>query len=105
MRTPLLLPILRSQVQGALLAHLYLHPDAEYSLTDLARMLGASVKTIHHEADRLTEGRLVTSRRVGNVRLVSADTTHRLTRALTDLLAATYGPLPAWATFSSLSVE
>jgi len=93
----LLLPILRSQAQGAVLAQLYLHPDTEYSLTDLARILRTSVATIHHEVQRLTEGGLVTSRRVGNVRLVSADTTHRLTRPLTDLLAATYGPLPVMA--------
>jgi DNA-binding transcriptional ArsR family regulator len=89
-----LLPLLRSQTQGRLLAQLYLHPDTEYSLTDLARLLVVSVKTIHHEADRLTEGGLVRSRRVGNVRLIAADTSHRLTRPLTDLLTATYGPVP-----------
>lgn len=88
------MPLLRSQTQGSLLAELYLHPEAEYSLTDLARRLDVSVKTIHHEADRLTEGGLITSRRLGNMRLVSADTTHRLTTPLTDLLAATYGPVP-----------
>jgi DNA-binding transcriptional ArsR family regulator len=76
------------------LAQLYLHPDAEYSLTELARLLGVSVKTVHHEADRLTEAGLVASRRVGNVRLLAADTGHRLARPLTDLLVATYGPVP-----------
>jgi DNA-binding transcriptional ArsR family regulator len=90
----LLLPLLRSRAQGALLAQLYLHPDTEYSLTDLARLIAVSVKTIHHEADRLADAGLITSRRVGNLRLVAADTSHRLTRPLTDLLAATYGPLP-----------
>jgi DNA-binding transcriptional ArsR family regulator len=93
-RVPVLLPLLRSQTQGRLLAQLYLHPGTEYSLTDLARLLGVSVKTIHHEADRLTEGGLVRSRRVGNVRLIASDTSHRLTRPLTDLLTATYGPAP-----------
>jgi DNA-binding transcriptional ArsR family regulator len=90
----LLLPLLRSQTQGSLLAQLYLHPEVEYSLTDLARMTGVSVKTIHHEADRLAEAGLITSRRVGNLRLVSADVTHRLVKPLTDLLIATYGPIP-----------
>ncbi|WP_020579810.1 winged helix-turn-helix domain-containing protein [Actinopolymorpha alba] len=94
MRTSRLLPLLRSQTQGSLLAQLYLHPGSEYSLTDLARSIGVSVKTIHHEADRLTEAGLITSRRLGNLRLVAADTSHRLTRPLTDLLIATYGPLP-----------
>lgn len=94
MRNPPLLPLLRSQTQGQLLAQLYLHPDAEYSLTDLASLLGVSVKTVHHEADRLTDAGLVVTRRVGNVRLLAADTSHRLARPLTDLLAATYGPVP-----------
>jgi DNA-binding transcriptional ArsR family regulator len=93
-RIPVLLPLLRSQTQGQLLAQLYLHPNTEYSLTELARLLGVSVKTIQHEADRLTEGGLIRSRRVGNLRLIAADTGHRLTRPLTDLLTATYGPVP-----------
>ena len=42
-----LLPLLRSQVQGDLLAVLYLHPDQEYSLTEAAKLIGASVKTVH----------------------------------------------------------
>lgn len=88
------MPLLRSQTQGSLLAHLYLHPSIEYSLTDLARAIGVSVKTVHHEADRLVEAGLVSSRRVGNLRLLAAETTHRLARPLTDLLIATYGPVP-----------
>lgn len=94
MRTSQLLPLLRSQAQGSLLAQLYLHPESEYSLTDLARSLRVSVKTIHHEADRLSEAGLIKSRRRGNLRLVSADTSHRLVAPLTNLLTATYGPLP-----------
>lgn len=35
-----------SQAQSSLLAQLYLHPASEYSLTDLARLIGVSVKTI-----------------------------------------------------------
>ena len=38
---PALLPILRSQVAGDLLALLYLHPEAEYSLTEAAMTIGA----------------------------------------------------------------
>ena len=94
MRSSLLLPLLRSQAQGSLLAELYLHPGREYSLSELARSVSVSVKTVHHEADRLEEAGLIKSRRVGNVRLLAADTSHRLTRPLTDLLAATYGPVP-----------
>lgn len=94
MRNLALLPLLRSQAQGSVLAQLYLHPAREYSLTDLARSIGVSVKTVDHEVDRLAGAGPVRSRRVGNVRLLAAETEHRLARPLTDLLAASYGPVP-----------
>lgn len=96
MRTPppALLPLLRSQVQGELLALLYLHPDGEYSLTDAAKHIGVTPRAVHAEASRLVAGGLVADRRVGNTRLLRAATGTLLTRPLTDLLAATYGPLP-----------
>jgi hypothetical protein len=40
-----LLPILRSQVAGDLLALLYLHPDEEYSLTEAASAIDAKMNT------------------------------------------------------------
>ncbi len=69
MRTPppALLPFLRSQVQGDLLALVYLNPDQEYSITEAAHRIGASVKAVHQEVTRLVEA---------------------------GLLAVTYGPLP-----------
>jgi DNA-binding transcriptional ArsR family regulator len=96
MRTPppALLPILRSQVAGDLLALLYLHPDSEYSLTEAAAAVQASVNAVHHEASRLVEAGLIKDRKRGNLRLVRAVTDSVLTRPLTDLLAVTYGPLP-----------
>jgi hypothetical protein len=96
MRSPAspLLPLLRSRVQGDLLALLYLRPDREYSLTEAAARIGASVKAVHQEASRLVEAGLLVDRRVGNVRLVRAAVDTPLTRPLTDLLAVTYGPLP-----------
>ena len=94
MRVPPLLPLLRSQTQGRLLAQLYLHPESEYSLTDLSRALKVSVKTVHHEANRLTEAGFIAERRVGNVRMLRADTAHRLAIPLTTLLSAAYGPEP-----------
>jgi len=96
MRSPAspLLPLLRSRVQGDLLALLYLRPDREYSLTEAAARIGASVKAVHQEASRLVDAGLLVDRRVGNVRLVRAAVDTPLTRPLTDLLAVTYGPLP-----------
>jgi DNA-binding transcriptional ArsR family regulator len=89
-----LLPILRSQVAGDLLALLYLHPEAEYSLTEAATTIGASLNAVHYEAGKLSESGLISTRRRGNLRLVRAVTDSLLTRPLTDLLAVTYGPLP-----------
>jgi predicted nucleotidyltransferase len=89
-----LLPILRSQVAGDLLALLYLHPEAEYSLTEAATTIGASLNAVHYEAGKLSESGLISTRRRGNLRLVRAVTDSLLSRPLTDLLAVTYGPLP-----------
>jgi DNA-binding transcriptional ArsR family regulator len=96
MRTgpPALLPILKSQVQGELLALLYLHPEVEYSLTEAARQLGVSVKAVHQEASRLVLAGLVKDARRGNVRLLRAETNTPLYRPLSDLLSLTYGPEP-----------
>jgi DNA-binding transcriptional ArsR family regulator len=96
MRTPppALLPLLRSHVQGELLALLYLHPDSEYSLTDAAKHIGVTPRAVHAEASRLVAGGLILDRKVGNTRLLRAADGTPLTRPLTDLLAVTYGPLP-----------
>jgi hypothetical protein len=89
-----LLPLLRSQVQGDLLALLYLHPEQEYSLTEAATLIGASVKAVHSEASRLVAGGFIRDSRRGNVRLLRAATGTPVSGPLTDLLAVTYGPLP-----------
>jgi len=96
MRTPAspLLPLLRSRAQGDLLALLYLHPEREYSLTEAAELIGVSVKTVHVEASRLVAAGFLADSRRGNVRLLRAPAPTPVSRALTDLLAVTYGPLP-----------
>jgi DNA-binding transcriptional ArsR family regulator len=90
---PQLLPLLRSPVQGELLAWLYLHPEEAYSATDLARRFGVSQSTVSREADRLAGAGLLTERRAGNMRLISANLDTVVARPLTELLAVTYGPL------------
>jgi hypothetical protein len=91
-KVPTLLPLLRSQVQGDLLALLFLHPDEEFSLTEVARFVHATVAGVHHEVTRLVQAGLIVDRRVGNNRMVRADTSSLLARPLTDLLTVTYGP-------------
>jgi DNA-binding transcriptional ArsR family regulator len=87
----MLAPLLRSNLQGELLALLYLHPSNEYSLVDLARDLGAKASTVHAEVNRLATAGWITQRRVGRSRLVRADTDHVLARPLTEILELTYG--------------
>lgn len=96
MRTsaPPLLPLLRSQVQGDLLALTHLHPDREYSLTEAASHIGASVKAVQHEASRLVAAGLLADRRVGKARLIRIGPPSPLSGPLTELLIVTYGPLP-----------
>lgn len=96
MRTssPPLLPLLRSRIQGDLLALVYLNPDKEYSITEAAHRIGASVKAVHQEVTRLVEAGLLSDRKLGTSRLVRSVQNSILTRPLTDLLAVTYGPLP-----------
>jgi DNA-binding transcriptional ArsR family regulator len=96
MRTPPppLLPLLRSRVQGDVLALLFLTPEQERSISDIARQVEASVKAVHQEVARLVEAGLLRDRRLGTSRLVRAAQDSPLTRPLTDLLAVTYGPLP-----------
>jgi DNA-binding transcriptional ArsR family regulator len=90
---PALLPILRSAFQGEMLAWLYLHPDAEVSVTELAARYDVSSATASREADRLLSGGLITERRHGNLRLLRANTETPVAAPLTELLAVTYGPV------------
>ena len=87
-----LLPLLRSPLLGELLALLYLHPETDYSVTELAQRLHVSTSTISREAGQLAGSGLVVEHRRGRLRLLRADVTHRLARPLTELLALTYGP-------------
>lgn len=89
-----LLPLLRSRVQGDLLALLYLHPDRDYTLTEAAAAIGASIKAVQVEATRLVATGFIADSRRGTSRLIRAVTHSPVSKPLTDLLAVTYGPLP-----------
>ena len=89
-----LLPLLPSRATGALLALLYLHPEKDYSLAEAGKLIAASPKVMHTEADRLVGAGLVREVRRGRARLLRAETDGPVYRPLTDLLAVTYGPLP-----------
>ncbi len=71
---------------------LYLHPEVEFGLSDLATRTGVPLSTLHREVVRLDEAGLVTSRTLGRNRLVRANIAHPAARALTQLLEISFGP-------------
>lgn len=89
---PGLLPILRSQHLAEILTLLLLHPDAEYTLTEVAAKLDLPLTTVQREATRLADSELIRDRRVGRSRLVSANPASRYTRPLTELVSLAFGP-------------
>jgi DNA-binding transcriptional ArsR family regulator len=89
--SPSLLPILRSQQQGEILALLLGDPDLELSLTELAERTGAPHPSVHREIERAEQAGLVTTRKVGNTRLARANTTSPYYSGLADVLTKAFG--------------
>lgn len=88
---PPLLPLLRSRLQAELLTLVLLSPGRERSLTELADRAGCSLSSAQREMARAEEAGVVSTRRLGNTRLVSA-VDSPLTRPLTELLMRSFGP-------------
>jgi len=88
---PPLLPLLRSRLQADLLALVLLSPGREWSLTELAERAGGSVSSAQREMVRAEEAGVVSSRRLGSTRLVTAAPSP-LTGPLTELLLRSFGP-------------
>jgi DNA-binding transcriptional ArsR family regulator len=102
--SPSLLPLLRSRMQGELLARVLLHPEREYSITELAEASGVTPTAVLREVERLVGGGILEDRRVGRSRLVKARTDTPLYRPLSEVIAVTFGPLPLLAeAFSGLA--
>lgn len=93
MRKSVLLPILRSQTQGELLAWLYLHPEDEFTVGELAAQTASDISTVSREASRFVEADFLKERRQGKLRFLRANTDSIIAEPLTRLLTATYGPV------------
>jgi DNA-binding transcriptional ArsR family regulator len=89
--TPSLLPILRSQQQGEILALLLGDPDLELSLTEISERTGAPHPSVYREVQRAEQAGLVTSRKVGNTRLVRANTASPYYAGLAEALTRAFG--------------
>lgn len=86
-----MLPLLRSRPQAELLTLVLLNPDREWTLTELAGKVGASVTTAQREVARGEQTGVLSSRRLGNTRLVTAADSP-LTGPLTEVLLRSFGP-------------
>jgi predicted nucleotidyltransferase len=92
-RVPLLSPLLRSDTQGRMLAALYLHPEHEWTATELAREAGVSLPTILRDINRLTTTGFVLERTSGRNRYLRVNTSHPIFSAVADVVRHSYGPL------------
>lgn len=94
----LLSPLIRSDVQGLILARLFMSATKDFSITELADYAFTSVPTAMREVDRLIEAEFVTETAMGRLRLIRANQEHPLFDAIFQLIAHSYGPatlLPA----------
>lgn len=91
---PALLPILRSDTVGELLARLYLQPDRRATLSQLAVELEVSLPTVVREVDRMLAAGLLKYERVGRARRVWANRDSAMYAPLSTLVTLTYGPRP-----------
>ena len=82
----------RSRHLAEILTVILLHPDVEYTLSELAATLGMPLTTVQREVTRLSSAQLVRERRVGRSRLVSADMSSRYARPLAELVTLAFGP-------------
>jgi DNA-binding transcriptional ArsR family regulator len=88
---PSLLPILRSQQQGEILALLLGDPDLELSLTEIAARTGTPHPSVYREIQRAEHAGLVTTRKLGNTRLVRANTASPYYAGLAEVLTRAFG--------------
>jgi hypothetical protein len=88
---PALLPLLRSRLQAELLTLILLSEDREWTVSDLAERVGSSVATAVREIARAEKAGVVSTRKLGNTRLVSIAASP-ITGPLTELLLRSFGP-------------
>lgn len=90
-KAPPLLAIFRSQLQGELLAEIFLGPD-QRTITDLATRLVAPVSTVQREVTRLEQAGILRTERLGRGRVVMVDERNPAVRPLRELVEVTFGP-------------
>jgi predicted nucleotidyltransferase len=80
-----------SGAQAEMLTLVLLNPGREWTMTDLASRVGSAVSSVQREVVRAEQAGVMSSRRVGKTRLVTAARSP-LTGPLTELLLRSFGP-------------
>lgn len=93
-----LLPLIRSDAQGLMLAQLFMHETGGFGISELADFAQVSVPTAMREVDRLLNAGLVNQKTYGRTRVIQANTSHELFAPVKKIVSYSYGPaavLPA----------
>lgn len=88
--SPTLLPILRSQQQGEILALIF--SGEELGITDIARRTGVPYASVHREVERAEQAGIVVSRRIGRTRLVAPNPHSPYLPELATVIVRAFGP-------------
>jgi hypothetical protein len=87
-----LLPLVRSDAQGLMLAQLFMHSTQGFGISELAKFAETSVPTAMREVDRLLNSGLVTQKTYGRTRVIKANENHELFSAVKKIVSYSYGP-------------
>lgn len=88
---PALAPVFRTDAQGKILASVL--PALEpLTITEVATEAGIPFSTAHREVAVLEQADVITSRKIGQIRLLSPNREHPLYGPLSAIAVATYGP-------------
>lgn len=66
-------------------------PELELSLTDLSARMGTPYASVHREVERAEAAGLLSSRKIGNTRLVRANTASSYFEGLAEVLTRAFG--------------
>jgi hypothetical protein len=87
-----LLPLVRSDAQGLMLAQLFMHYQEGFGISHLADFADTSVPTAMREVDRLLNAGLVTQKTFGRTRVIQANVNHELFDSIKKIVSYSYGP-------------
>jgi predicted nucleotidyltransferase len=92
--SPSLLPLLRSETQSAVLERLLLHPDAAYTVRELAEELGVTDMSVRRELERMLAAGILERELIGRQGRYRASVASPLFRPLQELIERSVGVEP-----------